>query len=225
MIQHLGIIMDGNRRWAKQKFLPTLMWHKAGFENAQNIIDLSVKKEIKHLTLWALSKENLVKRDQEELSGIIKLIEKLWDLLPKLQASNIRFETVGDISKLPQTSQEVLSMVKEQTKNNSAMVLTVALVYSGQDEIVRAMKKAIASGINIDVLDEKSFRTFMDTHFLPPIDLIIRTWGDIRHSGFLLYDSDYSEYFFSEKLWPDFDENELNSAIEFFCKTKRNFWK
>lgn len=217
--------MDWNRRWAKSKILPTIMWHKAWFEKAVEIIDLSKQKKIDYLTLWALSKENLVKRDKEELTWIIKLIEKLEELLPRLQKNNIKFETIWDIEKLPETSQNILKKVKQETQNNTWMVLNVALVYSWQDEIVRAIKKAFESWINIEELDEKWFKNFLDTKNFPPPDLIIRTGWDIRHSGFMLYDSDYSEYYFTDKLWPDFDEQELDNALNFFNKSKRNFWK
>ncbi len=223
---HLGIIMDGNRRWAKAKLLPTIMWHKAWFENAVKIIGYAGKNwDISHLTLWALSKENLIKREPEELSGIIKLIEKLADLLPEMQENNIKFETIWDIEKLPQTSQIILQKVKDQTKNNSGMVLIAALVYSGQDEIIRWIKKMTSLWVNIDDLDEKWFKQFLDTGRFPSPDLIIRTGWDMRHSGFMLYESDYSEYYFSEKFWPDFDEFELKKAIHCFQWAKRNFWK
>lgn len=223
---HLGIIMDGNRRWAKAKLLPTIMWHKAWFENAVKIIGYAGKNwDISHLTLWALSKENLIKREPEELSGIIKLIEKLADLLPEMQENNIKFETIWDIEKLPQTSQIILQKVKDQTKNNSGMVLIAALVYSGQDEIIRWIKKMTSLWVNIDDLDEKWFKQFLDTGRFPSPDLIIRTGWDMRHSGFMLYESDYSEYYFSEKFWPDFDEFELKKAIHSFQSAKRNFWK
>ena len=223
---HIWIIMDWNRRWAKQKFLPTIFWHKAWFENAVKIIRYSSKNSsIKYLTLWALSKENLFKRDSEEISWIIKLIEKLQDLLPELQENNIKFETIWDIEKLPLESQKVLKIVKNETKNNSWMILVTALVYSWQDEIIRATKKIFASWIDINSLDEKGFKKFLDTADYPPPDLIIRTGGDIRHSWFMLYDSDYSEYFFSQKLWPDFDEKEFEKSIDFLKWSKRNFGK
>lgn len=218
--------MDGNRRWASKKKLPTLMWHKAGFDNAVKIIRYAGKKlGISHLTLWALSKENLIKRDPVELAGIIKLIEKFEDLIPELQENNIKFETIGDIEKLPESSQAVLQKVKEETKNNVGMILVAALVYSGQDEIVRAVKKAVKSWIDIDSLDEKWFKKFLDTADIPAPDLIIRTGWDIRHSGFMLYDSDYSEYYFTQKLWPEFDEKELEKAVATLASAKRNFGK
>lgn len=225
MLNHIWIIMDWNRRWAKNKLLPSIVWHKYGYENAINTIKIAQKKWIKHLTLWALSKENLQKRDVWEIDWIIKIINSLKDLTPDLLKQNIKFETIWNINSLPETSQNILNDLKNNTSNNSWLVLTLALVYSWQDEIIRWIKKALNNWIDINEIDEKSFRQYLDVYFLPPPDLIIRTWWDVRHSWFLLYDSDYSEYFFSEKLWPDFDEAEFDKAIDFFYKSKRNFWK
>lgn len=223
---HIGIIMDGNRRWAKQKMLPSFMGHKSGFENALRIIrHIGKKQNITHLTLWALSKENLVKREQEEIAWIVSLINKLEDFLPELQENNIRFETIWDIEQLPEDSQKILNNLKSHTQNNTWYVLTAALVYSWQDEIIRAIKKAYVLWENISQLNEKTFRQFLDTASIPPPDLIIRTGWDTRHSGFLLYDCDYSEYVFSQKMWPDFWPADLDNALEQFSWVKRNFWK
>ncbi len=232
---HIWIIMDWNRRWAKKRLLPTLAWHKAWFDNAMDIVEKANDKWIKYLTLWALSKENLVKREKEELSWIIKLIDKLNDLIPRFQKNNLNFQTIWDIEKLPLESQKILEKVKNETKNNTWLTLIVALVYSWEDEIIRAVKKFINSippwerglgGFNsLENLNEEWFRQYLDTANFPKPDLIIRTGWDIRHSWFLLYDSDYSEYYFSEKLWPDFDENELDKALNFLNKSKRNFGK
>ncbi len=222
---HIWIIMDWNRRWAKARFLPSLLWHKAWFDNAIEIIDRANEKHIDYLTLWALSKENLIKRSPEEVSWIIKLIEKLEDLIPRLNKNNIKFETIWDIEKLPETSKNILQKVKTETKNNTWMILVVALVYSGQDEIIRAIQKFSNSWIDINTLNEENFKQFLDTSFLPPPDIIIRTWWDMRHSGFTLYDSAYSEYYFTEKLWPEFDEIELDKALGTLKNAQRNFGK
>lgn len=224
-LSHLGIIMDGNRRWARSKMLPALAGHKAWADNVVRITELCDAKWISHLTLWALSTENLQKRPEEEIEGIIKLVNSIESYLKKMQVENLRFHTIGDISRLPKQSQEVLEKVRKQTENNTGITLTIALIYGWQDEIVRATKKIIASGIDPESLTEDTFRTYLDTCDLPLIDLIVRTWWDMRHSGFLLYDSAYSEYYFTEKKWPEFDETELDRAIENFHQAKRNFWK
>lgn len=224
---HIWIIMDWNRRWAKERFLPWVMWHKAWSDKFKEILKYiwnNIKK-VKYLTFWALSKENLLKRDKNELDEIIKIINKFKDLIIDLQKNNIRFETIWDLEKLPLETQNILKKCKDETKNNSWLTLVVALVYSWKDEIIRAIKKINNLKVDINSLDETSFRTYLDTSIIPPVDLIIRTWGDVRHSWFMLYDCDYSEYFFSKKYWPDFDEKELNRALEFFESSKRNFWK
>jgi len=215
--------MDGNRRWAKSKFLPALAWHKAGADNVVRITELCSNKWITHLTLWALSTENLQKRPPEEIEGIIKLVNSIESYLKKMQIEDLRFNVIGDISKLPQQSQDVLQRVIKETEDNTGITLTIALIYGWQDEIVRATKKIISAGIDPESLNEQEFRKYLDTADLSTPDVIVRTWWDVRHSGFLLYDSAYSEYYFTEKKWPEFDEGQLDKVIEFFNGSKRNF--
>ncbi|MDQ7008759.1 MAG: polyprenyl diphosphate synthase [Candidatus Gracilibacteria bacterium] len=225
MINHLAIIMDGNRRWAKSKFLPTFAGHKAGADNVVKITEYADKMGINFLTLWALSTDNLKKRDEKEVANILKLINSIEKYLDKMQVDNLKFETIGDISQLPIESQEVLNKVKQKTSKNTGITLILALIYGGQDEIVRATKKIITSGINPEELTKKEFRKYTDTGKFPVVDLIIRTGGDIRHSGFMLFDSEYSEYCFTEKKWPEFNEEELIKSIDKFNFSKRNFGK
>jgi len=217
--------MDWNRRWAKKRFLPATAWHKAWADNVKKIVKLAEEKWIKYLTLWALSTDNLKKRPEKEVKGIIKLINNIESFLWEMLDDNLKFETIGNIEKLPVESQIVLNRVKEKTKNNTWITLIIALIYWGQDEIVRATKKIINKWINPDSLTKDDFRKYLDTWKYPIVDVIVRTGWDIRHSGFLLYDSEYSEYYFTEKKWPEFDEEELNKVIEFYEWSKRNFWK
>lgn len=225
MINHLWIIMDWNRRWAKSKFLPSLAWHKAWADNVVKITELAEKKGIKYLTLWALSTDNLKKRSEKEVKWIIKIVNNIESFLWKMINENLKFDTIWDIWELPIESQEVLKRVKEKTKNNTWITLILALVYWGQDEIIRATKKIIKAGINPEHLDKKEFRKHLDTSKFPNPDVIVRTGWDIRHSWFLLFDSEYSEYYFTEKKWPEFDESELDTVIEYYEKSKRNFGK
>lgn len=217
--------MDGNRRWAKSKFLPAMAGHKAGADNVVRITELADAAGIDFLTLWALSTENLQKRPDEEIQGIIKLVNSIESYLEKMQVENLRFHVIGDTSRLPMSSQEILHRVMKQTAENTGITLTIALIYGWQDEIVRATKRIIAAGIDPESLDEESFREYLDTATLPRPDLIVRTGGDMRHSGFLLYDSAYSEYYFTDKKWPEFDTKELQKAMDSFYTAKRNFWK
>lgn len=225
MINHLGIIMDWNRRWAKEKMLPVFLGHKAWADNVKKIATLCQNKGIKYITLWALSTDNLSKRPKEEVEWIIKLINNiesfLWDMLKE----NLRFETIWNIEELPLESQVILQRVKDNTKNNSWITLVLALVYWWQDEIIRATKKIIKDWLNPDEITKDKFREYLDTANFPNADVIVRTGWDIRHSWFLLFDSEYSEYYFTNKKWPEFDEKELDLVIENYNKTKRNFGK
>lgn len=232
MINHLAIIMDWNRRWAKSKFLPTFAWHKAWADNAKKITKLCDKKGIKYLTLWALSTDNLRKRWEVEVSGIIKLVNNIESYLSEMIDEWLKFQVIWDIEKLPKESQEILNKVIEKTKNNSWIVMSLALIYWWQDEIIRSIKKFILKNKDkdnfeeiISNLDKFNFREYLDTYNLPNPEIIVRTGWDVRHSWFLLFDSEYSEYYFTEKWWPAFDEDELNKVIDFFEKSNRNFGK
>ena len=217
--------MDWNRRWAKERFMPAIFWHKAWFDTVKKITKHARNAWIQYLTLWALSTENLVKRDAEEIAGIIKIITYVPKLLPEFMENWVKIQVIWDISKLPVETQKILSDTIEITKNNTEIFLTIALVYGGQNEIVRATKKIILAWVNPDDLDETEFRKYTDSAILPAPDMIIRTWWDVRHSWFLLYDSAYAEYYFTNKNWPEFDEEELLKALASYNDRKRNFWK
>ncbi|MBB1564459.1 di-trans,poly-cis-decaprenylcistransferase [Candidatus Gracilibacteria bacterium] len=225
MVNHLGIIMDGNRRWAKEKGFPKFVGHKAGVENIKKIAKLAIKHNIRMLTIWALSVDNLEKREEEEVKGIIKLIDKIEDFLGEMLENDLKLQVIGNIDRLPEKSQNILKDIIEKTKNNVGLILNIALVYGGQDEIVRATKRIIKAGIDPDTLTREEFKKYLDTADLPAPDLIVRTGGDMRHSGFLLFDSEYSEYYFTNTKWPDFGEEELKKAIDSFANSKRNFGK
>lgn len=225
MIKHLWIIMDWNRRWARSKLLPVFAWHKAWSDNVKKITELAKNNWIQYLTLWALSLDNLVKRDKEEVDWIIKLIDNIENSIDDMMKLWVKFQTIWNIEQLPENSQKVLEKVKKITKNNTWIVLTIALVYWWQDEIIRATKKIIKDWVNPDDLTREQFKKYLDTASYPYPDVIVRTGWDIRHSWFLLYDSEYSEYYFTEKKWPEFDGEELNKVIDFFNKSKRNFGK
>lgn len=225
MINHIAIIMDWNRRWAKEKSLPAFMWHKAWADNVEKIINLAQNKWIKYITMWALSTENLKNRSKNEIEFLIKLINNIESYLSKMIKKWLRFETVGNLEQLPQESQDILQKIKDKTKENTWITFILALNYGWKDEIIRWIKKFIQEWWNIDELDEDSFRNYLDVSEFPIPDVIVRTGWDIRHSGFLLYDSAYSEYYFTPKKWPEFDEEELDKVIDFFNSSKRNFGK
>jgi undecaprenyl diphosphate synthase len=224
-MKHLAIIMDWNRRWAHERWLPKVMWHKAWADNIEKVVKLASNKGIEYITLWWLSTENLIKRDEEEVKNLIKIINNAPKYLKNLLKNNVKLELIWDIKKLPEKSQEILNNLVEKTKNNNKITLVLALVYWWKDEIIRWIKNFVNSWGDIENLDIHNFNDYLDTWKYPPADVIVRTWWDIRHSGFLLYSSDYSEYYFTPKKWPEFDEIEFNKVIDFFKTSKRNFWK
>lgn len=225
MLNHVWFIMDWNRRWAKQRLLPSVAWHKAWAENVKNIIEISIKNWIKYVTFWALSTENIKSRSNEELSYIYSLVEKLPDFLKDIISNWMKFETIWDLDLLPEKTRNILNKAKEDTKNNTQITFILAIAYGWRNEIIRWIKKFIKDWWDIESLDEKSFLNYLDTWAFPEPDLLIRTWWYIRLSWFMQYVSDYSEYYFTDKKWPEFDETEFNKAIEKFNSSKRNFWK
>lgn len=225
MINHISIIMDWNRRWAKEKSLPAFMWHKAWADNVEKIINLAWEKWIKYITMWALSTENLKNRPKDEIDFLIKLINNIESYLSKMIKKWLKFETIWDLGLLPEDSQIILQKIKDNTSKNTWITFILALNYWWKDEIIRWIKKFVKEWWNIDDLDEDNFRNYLDVSKFPVPDVIVRTGWDIRHSWFLLYDSAYSEYYFTPKKWPDFDEEELDKVVDFFNSSKRNFGK
>ena len=186
-MKHIAIIMDGNRRWAKDHFLPGFMGHKAGAENIEKVVELCINKNIEYITLWWLSTENLQKRGPEEVGEIIKIINGAKKYLQNSMKNGVKIELIWNIKLLPKESQAILEWLVEETKNNTQITLVLALVYGGKNEIIRGIKKFISLGWDIDTLNETSFEHYIDTGKYPPADVIVRTGGDIRHSWFLLY--------------------------------------
>ena len=225
MINHIAIIMDWNRRWAKTKWKLAVFGHKQGAKTLENIAEIASNKWIKYLTVWWLSTENLQKRSKVEVLGIITLLNGIEKYTERFMKENLKLQIIGDLEKFPEKTRQKIQNVVDATADNNGIILTLALVYWGQNEIIRWVQKAIESWIDPTDIDEKSFRQLLDCNILPEPDVIVRTGWDIRHSGFMLYDSAYSEYYFTDKMWPDFDEAELDKVIERFNSSKRNFWK
>jgi undecaprenyl diphosphate synthase len=217
--------MDWNRRWAKKRFLPSIAWHKAWADNVEKIAILAKNKWIKFLTLWGLSTDNLNKRDEVEVKDLIKIINSVKKYLKNIMNEWWKIEVIWDIQKLPQESQDILYEMIENTKDNSMITIVLALVYWWQDEIIRATKNIIKEWINPDNLTKEEFRKYTDSGRFPKVDMIVRPGWDNRHSWFLLFDSEYAEYHFTDKMWPDYNEDELDKTIELFDKANRRFWK
>lgn len=212
---HIAIIMDGNRRWAKKRGLPASLGHKKGYENFKKIAEACYKMGVKILTVYAFSTENW-KRSKTEVSFLMNLFENvLKNELNFFRDKKIKFNAIGQIKRLPDKLQKLVSEVMNETKNNKGGVLNLAMSYGGRAEILDAVKKSIK--------EKKSFEDCLYTAGQPDPDLLIRTGGEMRLSGFLPWQSVYSELYFSEKMWPDFGEKDLMSAIKEFQNRKRKF--
>ncbi len=225
MLNHLGIIMDGNRTWAEEKNLPKVFWHKAWAENVEKIVFSCLDKNIKYVTFWWLSTDNLEKREQSEVKDIVKIINGAKKYLKNIMKNGWKIELIWDIKRLPEESQNTLHELVEQTKNNTKITITLALAYGWQDEIVRWIKNITKLWLNIDDLSREEFRSYLDLWKLPVVDMIVRTGGHNRLSWFLLYDSEYAESCFLDINWPDFDKKHLDFVINQYNQSKRKFWK
>lgn len=220
---HIAIIMDGNRRWARKRMLPTNLGHSQGAKTLEKTAIACQKRGIKYLTVFAFSTENW-KRSEEEVNYLMKLLaENISDFDRRFENDDVRIRLVGDINGLPRDLQEGILKIEERTKNKTGLTVNVAINYGGRAEIVNAIKKIKED--KIDDINEELVNKYMYTYDSPDPDLIIRTAGEKRVSGFLIWQSAYSEFYFTDVLWPDFDENELDKAIDEFNSRKRNFGK
>lgn len=225
--RHIGIIMDGNGRWAKQRKLPRTMGHKAGVETIRKVVKECDRLGVKYLTLYAFSTENW-KRPKDEVDALMRLlIEYLKNEFEELHANQVVINSIGDISKLPDVCYKELERAYEKTKNNKGLVLNLALNYGGRNEIVDAVKciyKDIENGkINADDISEKTISEYLYTKGMPDPELIIRPSGEKRTSNFLLWQCAYSEFWYSDIYWPAFDENYLHLAIKDYQSRDRRF--
>jgi len=219
---HIGIIMDGNGRWAKKRLLSRVFGHKKGSEAVRVTVEVARKIGIKYLTLYAFSTENW-SRPQKEIDFLMVLLGRfLKSELSSMQKNGIKLNIIGKIEKFSSKVKKELAFALEQTKNNKTMVLTLALGYGGQDEIVNAVNNLLSKGKK-GIITSKDLSKQLYTHNLPDPDLIIRTSGEKRLSNFLLWQSAYSELWFTDVLWPDFDKQEFMRAIYDYSKRKRRF--
>ena len=211
---HIAIIMDGNGRWAKSRFLPRTAGHKAGVEAIREVIKESQRLGVKHLTLYAFSTENW-KRPKLEVDTLMTLLATyLSKEIKELHANNVKVTTIGDISKLPKNCIEQLNNAFELTKDNTGVNLNLALNYGSRDDIKNAI---------IDILNENTIKNYLDTKSIPDPDLIIRTSGEQRLSNFLMWEAAYSEFYFTDIHWPDFNRIELQKAIYVYQNRDRRF--
>lgn len=225
--EHIAIIMDGNGRWAKKRGMPRIAGHKEGVSTVVNIVKTAVNCKVKILTLYTFSTENW-KRPKTEIEFILRLPKEFLSIyLPDLIANNVRIEVVGDIEKLPVHTREAIEYAMERTRNNDGLLLNFALNYGSRVEILNAMKEMfldITKGeFSLDELDEQKFSNYLYTSEMKEPDLLIRTGGEIRLSNFLLWQLAYTEFWFTDVLWPDFSEKDFLQALEEYGNRKRRY--
>ena len=220
-LKHIAIIMDGNGRWATRQGLKRVKGHEVGSQRVRDITKYCSKIGVKFLTLYAFSTENW-KRPKMEVDFLMRLLDRwLKKELNTFLENNIRFTTIGDISKFSIKLQNRIKKTKELTKDLTGLTQVLAINYGGKDEIVRAIKKVKLHEINS--LNEEKFTNFLDTANMPNVDLLIRTGGEKRLSNFLLWQSAYAELCFIDTLWPDFKEPDIKKIIDGFYKIERRF--
>ncbi len=225
--KHIAVIMDGNGRWAKSKGLPRLAGHKAGVETLRDILDTAGNMGVKNMTFYAFSTENW-SRPKSEVSGLMKLLSSyLKSETKRIHENGIRLRTIGDISKLPEQAQKELHKTMELTKNNKEMTVYFAFNYGGRQEIIKAVKDIatdVKSGkLSSEDIGEEIFSNYLYTADVPDPELMIRTSGELRISNFLLWQMAYTEYYFTDCYWPDFNGEELKKAIEHYNMRDRRF--
>jgi undecaprenyl diphosphate synthase len=227
--KHLAIIMDGNGRWAKQKGLLRTFGHEKGTKSVRVVVETCARLGIENLTLYAFSTENW-NRPKLEVDTLMKLlISSLKKELKTLTENNIRLNAIGNLTNLPAKVQAELEEVISKTAENKRMTLTLALSYGSREEIVKAVKKISDKVknniISIEAIDDTIINQHLYTHNIPDVDLVIRTSGEHRISNFLLWQIAYAEFYFTDVLWPDFDENNLYEAIISYQNRERRFGK
>lgn len=225
--RHIAIIMDGNGRWASAKKLPRMAGHRAGVKTVDRVVTFCRKIGIEALTLYSFSSENW-NRPAEEVSTLMKILKEfLVKELNRMLSEDIRFNTIGDIDALPAFARETIDDVTKRTQNNSGMTLTLALSYGARDEIVRAVRKIaqkVEKGdIKADEISEETITKSLDTFDLPEPDLLIRTSGEYRISNFLLWQTAYTELYFTDSFWPDIFDKDIAEAILSYQKRERRF--
>jgi len=222
--KHVAFIMDGNRRWAKKHKLSIIAGHhKAAFETIEPLIDFAIKRGIAYVTFWAFSTENW-SREAEEVNGLLNLFrEALSDNINKLYAKGAQMRAIGDITKFPSDiSRQIIDGV-EKTRKNSRIVVTFALNYGGRDEIIRAIRTLPNTNYPLQNITSENLSTLLDTVHMPDPDLLIRTGGEQRLSGFLAWQSVYSELYFTDVLFPDFTPDEFEKALVEYQRRQRRF--
>lgn len=224
--QHIAIIMDGNRRWARARGLADIKGHEAGAETLEKIVDAAEKLGIKTITVYALSTENIKERAKREVFGLFNLFRKGYHTrLKKMMKKGVRVVFLGEMYGLPNTIKKIIDQLRKTYIKNESIKLNIALNYGSHQELIEAIKDIVRAGIDIKKINKQIIEKHLYTNGQPNPELLIRTGGRSRLSNFLLWQTAYSEFYFTKTLWPDFDGRELKKAITWYQAQKRNFGK
>jgi undecaprenyl diphosphate synthase len=222
-INHVALIMDGNGRWASQKGLPRIEGHREGIKRVNDIIETSIELGLKAVTFYTFSMENW-QRPKAEVNALMKFLSTyLKSEMRRLIKKNVIFRAIGDIEMLPKGVRKLLKDFESLSRDNTGLMLSSALSYSGRDEIMMVLKRLLENDVRPEDVDERLFESYLYTAGIPNPDLIIRTSGEMRLSNFLLWQSAYAELYFTETLWPDFGRDKFISALKEFQGRERRF--
>ncbi len=222
--KHIAFICDGNRRWAKSKGLPTLLGHKEGVEAVKRIVRRGAEIGLENMTFFCFSTENF-DRSKEEIDYLFNLFRELGKLKESFLKYDYKFHHAGDKSLLPQDLLDMIAKLEKETANCTKGTVTIALAYGGRNDIVNATKRIIAEKVNPEEITEASFVKYLTTGDVPYVDLLVRTSGEQRISGFMLYNMAYAELYFVKKHWPSFKADDLDDCIAEFQSRSRRFGK
>ena len=223
MPRHVAIITDGNGRWARRRHLPRLGGHRAGVDNFRRVLKALVSHGVEYVTLYAFSTENW-QRPESEVKGLMRiLLEYIGRETKALHENGARLIHVGRADRLSPELQQAVEYAQELTRNNTKVTVCVAFDYGGRSEIIHAVKQILAEGVAPEDVDEEMFSKYLYTAGIPDPDLVIRTGDELRLSNFLLWQTNYSEYYFTPTLWPDFDEVEVEKALQAYSQRRRRY--
>ena len=221
--RHLAVVMDGNGRWAERRRLSRVQGHRRGLDSARTLVRSCASRGIRHLTLFAFSSENW-RRPREEVETLMNLMaESLLNHADELLEAGARLFFIGDRSRFPESLRRAMAKAESATESGERISLAIAANYGGRWDIVNAVRRLIADNIPPENIDEEAVASRLSLAGIPPPDLLIRTGGELRLSNFLLWHLAYAELYFSDTLWPDFDEDELNRALASFAVRERRF--
>lgn len=221
---HIAIIMDGNRRWARAHKLSDMKGHEKGADTLEEVVEAAEKLGIKTITVYALSTENIKERAKREVIGLFNLMRKGYhNKLKRMMQEGVKVTILGEVTGLPATIKAIIDQIKKTYIKSESIKLNIALNYGGKKELVKAIRDIVRGGVDVNKINEEIVERHLYTNGQPDPELVIRTGGRIRLSNFLLWQTAYSELYFTKTLWPDFGPDELKKAISWYQLQKRNF--